>query len=66
MATPAAKRGRPLVFTESERKKQRKEHDKQKNDRRINLGSAACRWNALKEKAGLKNHADVASFLLDT
>ena len=66
MATPAAKRGRPSVFTDSERKKKRKDYDKQKNTRVVYLGDALGRWNALKDKAGLQSHADVASLLLDT
>lgn len=39
--------------------------DQQRNKNRVSIGSAFLWWSKMKDKKGLKSHAEVATFLLD-
>lgn len=59
------KRGRPKVLTSSAKKRKKSENDAKWNKSRVNIGYEFPRWTSLKDKLGLKTHAEMAKVLLD-
>ncbi|KAK3085827.1 hypothetical protein FSP39_009247 [Pinctada imbricata] len=58
-------RGRKSSFTDSARKRRRKEVTSNWNKNRINIGEQMERWKDLKDRLNLDSNRDVAEFLLD-
>ncbi|XP_063418652.1 uncharacterized protein LOC134701430 isoform X2 [Mytilus trossulus] len=62
---PGKRAGRPVLLTDSDRKRRKAERNAVGNKSKIYIGNQYDRWATLKEEIGAKSHAEVAKVLLD-
>ena len=59
------KRGRPVMYTDSTRKKRRAEQEKDRRKNIVNIGRQKNRWDELRMKTGHVTNESFASQLMD-